>query len=268
MEFLMDNIMWFIGGALVVVLAIIGFYAEKKNFGKLKNSNEKKEPINNDIKEEIVQSNTETKEEVTQSNVEVKEEVVENTPIKIDDVIEENNINKDIKDNQEVVSEEREVIDNDIKIEEPSETEILSKVAKEEIISEEAIEEEQKEENKEEEIKEIKEEIVENQITDSVDEIGIKEEEELPVTIEETIDDVKNNSNSENSGINEVSLEEIEEASIKKENEPEKVPEKKSLFGLSKKTKEEVVEEPTKEEIEEATKEDQGIPEDDDVWKF
>ena len=39
MEFLMDNIMWFIGGALVVVLAIIGFYAEKKNFGKLKNIN-------------------------------------------------------------------------------------------------------------------------------------------------------------------------------------------------------------------------------------
>jgi hypothetical protein len=64
------------------------------------------------------------------------------------------------------------------------------------------------------------------------------------------------------------SLEEIEEVSIKKENEPEKVPEKKSLFGLSKKTKDEVVEEPTKEEIEEATKEDQGIPEDDDVWKF
>ena len=64
MEFLMDNIMCFIGGALVVVLAIIGFYAEKKNFGKLKNSNEKKGPINNEIKEEIVQSNTETKEEV------------------------------------------------------------------------------------------------------------------------------------------------------------------------------------------------------------
>jgi hypothetical protein len=264
MEFLMDNIMWFIGGALVVVLAIIGFYAEKKNFGKLKNSNEKKEPINNEIKKEIVQSNTETKEEVAQSNDEVKEEVVENAPLKTDDVIEENNINKDINDNQEVVSEEKEVIDNDIKIEEPSETEILSKVAKEEIISEEAIEEE----NKEEETKEIKEEVVENQITDSVDEIGIKEEEELPVTIEETIDDVKNNSNSENSGINEVSLEEIEEVSIKKENEPEKVPEKKSLFGLSKKTKDEVVEEPTKEEIEEATKEDQGIPEDDDVWKF
>lgn len=265
MEFLMDNIMWFIGGALVVVLAIIGFYAEKKNFGKSKNSNEKKEPINNEIKEEIVQSNTETKEEVVQSNLETKDEVVENAPLKTDDVIKENNINKDINDNQEVVSEEKEVIDNDIKIEEPSETEILSKVAKEEIISEEAIEEEQKEENKEEE---IKEEVVENQITDSVDEIGIKEEEELPVTIEETIDDVKNNSNSKNSGINEVSLEEIEEASIKKENEPEKVPEKKSLFGLNKKTKEEVVEEPTKEEIEEATKEDQGIPEDDDVWKF
>ena len=40
MDFLTNYIMWFVGGGLVVVLAVVGFFAEKSNFGK-KNIEEK-----------------------------------------------------------------------------------------------------------------------------------------------------------------------------------------------------------------------------------
>ena len=36
MEFIINNYLWFLSGALIILMIIIGYYAEKTNFGKIK----------------------------------------------------------------------------------------------------------------------------------------------------------------------------------------------------------------------------------------
>lgn len=59
MDFLTNYIMWFVGGGLVVVLAVVGFFAEKSNFGK-KNIEENK--VNKEEKQKEESSPEENKE--------------------------------------------------------------------------------------------------------------------------------------------------------------------------------------------------------------
>ena len=50
MGFIIYNIMWFAGCGFVAVLAIVGYFAEKFNFGQIHDENEKPEPIVFNIK--------------------------------------------------------------------------------------------------------------------------------------------------------------------------------------------------------------------------
>lgn len=62
MEFVVDNYLWFLIGGIVLLMIIIGYFAEKTNFGKLPLNNKKKQTENNE--EQIKPEETETKEEM------------------------------------------------------------------------------------------------------------------------------------------------------------------------------------------------------------
>ena len=49
-EYIMVNYTWFLGGLIIILLAIIGYYAEKTNFGQPKTNKQKSENINVDNK--------------------------------------------------------------------------------------------------------------------------------------------------------------------------------------------------------------------------
>lgn len=45
MEFITDNYIWFIVGGVVIVMAIIGYFADKTDFGRKKDKEEKPKPV-------------------------------------------------------------------------------------------------------------------------------------------------------------------------------------------------------------------------------
>lgn len=49
MEFIMDNIVWFIVGLVVLLMTLIGYFAEKTDFGRKSNDSKKKDNNDNDI---------------------------------------------------------------------------------------------------------------------------------------------------------------------------------------------------------------------------
>lgn len=65
MDFVFDNYLWFVVGAIVLLMIVIGYFAEKTNFGKepLKSKKEKKEATNieqpSEEKVDIVEEATE-----------------------------------------------------------------------------------------------------------------------------------------------------------------------------------------------------------------
>lgn len=59
MEFVVDNYLWFLIGGIVLLMIIIGYFAEKTNFGKL--------PLNNKKKQE-----EKTEEQATPEEPEIK----------------------------------------------------------------------------------------------------------------------------------------------------------------------------------------------------
>lgn len=71
MDFVIDNYLWFIIGAIVLLMIIIGYFAEKTDFGKkpLKTKKEKKEVSN------IEQPLEETEEIVEETNNDVVEPI-------------------------------------------------------------------------------------------------------------------------------------------------------------------------------------------------
>lgn len=55
MDFITENYIWFIVGAIIILMAVIGYYADKTDFGR-KEKEEKKpksKPVKEEIKEEI-----------------------------------------------------------------------------------------------------------------------------------------------------------------------------------------------------------------------
>lgn len=90
LEYIMANYTWFLGGAIIILLAIIGSYADKTNFGqgKQKEDNLNNDNINNDNiflnKEEISDKDKmpteELNEDVTKSTEEViQDDITQNT---------------------------------------------------------------------------------------------------------------------------------------------------------------------------------------------
>ena len=81
MEFIIDNLVWFIAGGVVILMTIIGYFAEKTDFGKnlsSKNS-EDKEPVE-PKKEKHAKKEKPTKKEKETDMVD-KEEILQNQPV-------------------------------------------------------------------------------------------------------------------------------------------------------------------------------------------
>ena len=75
-EFIILNYTWIIAGSIIILLAVIGYYADKTNFGQGKNKDQ--EPNENDINLEQVELVEQTNDEqVVESPAELTNPVVE-----------------------------------------------------------------------------------------------------------------------------------------------------------------------------------------------
>lgn len=64
MDFITENYIWFIVGAVILLMAVIGYYADKTDFGRIKKE-KKVKPVKEEIKvEEVVEEPVEKTEEV------------------------------------------------------------------------------------------------------------------------------------------------------------------------------------------------------------
>ena len=109
LEYIMLNYTWFLGGAILILLAIIGSYADKTNFGQ----GEKKLDKDLDLDKDII---------VTDEDIENEKEVIEGIP-EVEDVLiekEENN-ESTFEENFDKLSNEfeellpkKELIDNEL----------------------------------------------------------------------------------------------------------------------------------------------------------
>lgn len=101
LEYIVTHYAWFLGGAILVLLAIIGYYADKTNFGQGKNIGSEKDKskditnmrLSEAIGEEQIKKGEEKKDEVVESavleankNEENPIQVVEEDSQKIEDV--------------------------------------------------------------------------------------------------------------------------------------------------------------------------------------
>ncbi len=97
MEFIMDNYIWFIVGGIVILMAVIGYFADKSDFGRKKNN---EEVVEKPKKEKKVKNKEEkpTKIEVDAKGIgELSQSVIENNLKEKSntDSIKENNENID-----------------------------------------------------------------------------------------------------------------------------------------------------------------------------
>lgn len=83
LEYIMQYYTWFLGGAILILLAIIGYYADKTNFGQGKNpkNDENNKDVNSTLKEEIKEESLEKVEEL---------DVVQNDRLTDSVILEEN----------------------------------------------------------------------------------------------------------------------------------------------------------------------------------
>jgi len=106
LEYIMAHYTWFLGGAILILLAIIGYYADKTNFGQGQNvenkENKKQTNIENvglsDITEEI---KSENEEQITN---------LQNDDLLNQDVFVENNLQNDINTEENINLENNEIV--------------------------------------------------------------------------------------------------------------------------------------------------------------
>lgn len=96
LEYIMLNYTWFLGGAIIILLAIIGYYADETNFGQgkdKKDNNFKLDEVESNI-EEIIE---EPIQETIDNSIEEPEDVLEQSDdlINLDEI---ENINQEIQD--------------------------------------------------------------------------------------------------------------------------------------------------------------------------
>ena len=115
MDFVVDNYLWFIIGGIVVLMIIIGYFAEKTNFGKQPLCKKKSDNVEKEAKK------------VDEQPAEDVSEVEESVGLEgkgINDILEQTN-NTDLED---TVSEEQEGLDEVI-VDEPQQVQELPEVA-------------------------------------------------------------------------------------------------------------------------------------------
>lgn len=86
MDFVINNYLWFIIGAIVLLMIVIGYFAEKTDFGKkpLKNTSKKQsEPVSKPA-EEVVEPVEQTNDDIAMVPEEISEPVADNDNLETD----------------------------------------------------------------------------------------------------------------------------------------------------------------------------------------
>lgn len=242
MEFVMNNIMWFIFAGIILLMTMIGYYAEKTDFGrnvdddnkkskkeKKSKDNKKEEPAGIPVLENIdVEKNTGNNSVIENTNP-LDEEVtnIENNNldnVSLETVNEENN-NIDIvsNDNQEVTQ-----------LENSQKEDIISEPLIEEVVTD-IVEEKKEEVVSEPKIEEVTTETVEEKIEDNVSKTVVEDgkdnqtnevQEELPSMdelMDQSTEDKKAEENIESVKNEEIPSESVNSEEIKENNIEENV---------------------------------------------
>ena len=89
LEYIMLNYTWFLGGAIIILLAIIGSYADKTNFGQGKDNNKENEE---DFIDDNIQIENST-DFITQPVIENESKTAETQDVGTTTVVEESILN-------------------------------------------------------------------------------------------------------------------------------------------------------------------------------
>ena len=120
-EYIITNYIWFLFGAIVILLAIIGSYADKTNFGQnklvKKEKTEKIEDETSNNQEENADSILESEEEVSNLNLENQEDSKEKDKTQITDEEKQVEFDKKFEELDEEINEflpKKDIIDDDL----------------------------------------------------------------------------------------------------------------------------------------------------------
>lgn len=86
MEFVMNNYLWFLIGGIVLLMIIIGYFAEKTNFGKIPLNNKKKQV---EPKEEMEPVEQETKDEIKLDEIGIADALAPEENLNVSEKVEE-----------------------------------------------------------------------------------------------------------------------------------------------------------------------------------
>jgi len=106
LEYIMNNYTWFLGGSIVILLAVIGYYADKTNFGQKKDKEQNiktEDELSKD--EEVVINNSITEKKVTVEEAQEKQKgqvTINNIEILSDRAKE----SEPLKENSKIISKE------------------------------------------------------------------------------------------------------------------------------------------------------------------
>ena len=147
LEYIMLNYTWFLVGAIIILLAIIGSYADKTNFGQGKQKEEKDE---DSIKDNIDKKALENKRmedmiEVSKHDAPVSEKTISVTSMPLDTNVQSQNTvslnNNGISQNIESINTEIKALENSEEKFEKFEKEFNELLPKKEIINDELLDE-------------------------------------------------------------------------------------------------------------------------------
>ena len=163
LEYIMLNYTLFLGGAIIILLAIIGYYADKTNFGQGKKDEIKDNNLN---LEELAD-----KEAADEFNLDSFDELSEETEL---------SENSDLIENQEEISPDIEVIEN-------SQENISNQAVRSEINFEEEFEKFDKEFN------DIlpKKEIIDDELLDEIENLSLDKTQKIELSDIPDLDDVE-----------------------------------------------------------------------------
>ena len=132
LEYILANYTWFLVGIVIILLAIVGYYADKTNFGqgkenKLKeNEHDKDEMLNNNIEQTDAENNAEVLVEnlnVEKTNEEIVGEVDNHDVVSnIDSEIKNRTVESDESQNIELIPRELPDAESEIKEEKQEDT--------------------------------------------------------------------------------------------------------------------------------------------------
>lgn len=180
LDYIMTNYIWFLGGIIIIFLAIIGYFADKTNFGQGKSSEKEKKELNNNYENKTLQDviNSEVKEqkvveeEIDQEQVSINEQSVSE---------EENVIEGNLQQQESINNEQIQTITNDKEIIEAPEKEAINQSSFEDSFA-----------KFDKEFEEIlpKKEIIEDEFLDEIDNLELDKTQKIDLGDIPDLDDV------------------------------------------------------------------------------